>query len=73
MTVVTATEFKTNLGHYLDMATQQDVFITRQGKVAARLSAPAREKVTLLNELVGVASSTTLTADQARAERLSGQ
>ena len=73
MTVITATEFKMNLGHYLDMATQQDIFITRQGKVAARLSAPVREKVALLDELVGVASSTALTADQARAERLSDQ
>ena len=73
MTVVTATQFKTNLGHYLDMAAQQDVFITRQGKVAARLSAPAREKVELLDELVGVASSTSLTAQQARAERLADQ
>lgn len=73
MAVVTATEFKTNLGHYLDMASQQDVFITRQGKVAARLSAPAREKLALLDELVGIASATSLTAEEARAERLADQ
>ena len=73
MAVITATELKTNLGHYLDMAAQQDVLITRQGKVAARLSAPAREKVALLDELVGVASATSLTAEEARAERLSDQ
>ena len=45
----------------------------RQGTVAARLSAPAREKLALLDELVGVASATSLTAEEARAERLSGQ
>ena len=30
--IVTATEFKTNLGKYLEMATSQDIFITKNGK-----------------------------------------
>ena len=30
--IVTATEFKTNLGKYLEMAMKQDIFITKNGK-----------------------------------------
>ena len=30
--IVTATELKTNLGKYLEIARQQDVFITKNGK-----------------------------------------
>ncbi|MDR0283643.1 MAG: type II toxin-antitoxin system Phd/YefM family antitoxin [Propionibacteriaceae bacterium] len=72
MPVITATEFKTNLGRYLDAVASEDVFITRQGKVTARLTSPARDKLPLLDELVGIASRTTLTGREARGERLSG-
>lgn len=34
--IVTATEFKTNLGKYLEMAMKQDIFITKNGKNIAR-------------------------------------
>lgn len=30
--IVTATEFKTNLGKYLELATAQDIFITKMEK-----------------------------------------
>ena len=36
--IVTATEFKNNLGKYLEMAAIQDVFITKNGKNIARES-----------------------------------
>ena len=36
--IVTATEFKTNFGKYLDMLTKEDIFITRS-PVAERVSA----------------------------------
>ena len=38
--IVTATEFKTNLGKYLEMAMKQDIFITKNGKNIARLTSP---------------------------------
>ena len=38
---VTATEFKTNLGHYLDMLSENViVLITRNGKLVGKLSNP---------------------------------
>jgi prevent-host-death family protein len=32
--VITATELKTNAGHYLDAASQDEVFITKTGNVS---------------------------------------
>jgi len=73
MPVVTATEFKTNLGHYLDAVAEEDVIITRQGKVAARLSDPGRDRVSILSGLVGIIPETAMTAKEARAARLAGE
>ena len=52
--IVTATEFKTNLGKYLEMATKQDIFITKNGKKIARLTSPTVNKVAVLDSLVGI-------------------
>lgn len=38
--IVTATEFKTNFGKYLDMLDSEDIFITRNGKTIAKLVNP---------------------------------
>ena len=54
--IVTATEFKTNLGKYLEMAASQDIFITKNGKSIARLTSPAVNKLALLDDLVGIVS-----------------
>ena len=37
---VTATEFKANLGHYLDLAATEDVLISKNGNPVARLTGP---------------------------------
>ena len=52
--IVTATEFKTNLGKYLEMAMKQDIFITKNGKNIARLTSPAVNKLAVLDSLVGI-------------------
>lgn len=38
--VVTATEFKTNFGKYLDLIAKEDIFITRNGKTIAKVVNP---------------------------------
>ena len=40
MTQVTATEFKTNLGHYLERVLTEDIWITKNGKTVAKLVNP---------------------------------
>ena len=72
--IVTATEFKTNLGKYLEMATSQDIFITKNGKSIARLTSPAVNKLALLDDLVGIVpQEKAMDENTIRAERLSRQ
>lgn len=40
MIQVTATEFKTNLGHYLEMVRSEDILVTKNGKTVAKLINP---------------------------------
>lgn len=49
--IVTATEFKTNLGKYLEMAMSQDILITKNGKNIARLTNPTVDKLALWTAL----------------------
>ena len=72
--IVTATEFKTNLVKYLEMATSQDIFITKNGKSIARLTSPAVNKLALLDDLVGIVpQETAMDENTIREERLSRQ
>ena len=72
--IVTATEFKTNLGKYLELAAIQDVFITKNGKNIARLTSPSINKLSVLDDLVGIIPpQEDVDADRIREERLSRQ
>lgn len=71
--IVTATEFKTNLGKYLELAALQDIFITKNGKSIARVTSPKVNKLELLDELAGVIPANTMDENTAREERLSRQ
>ena len=42
---ITATELKINLGKYLMLAETEDIYITRNGKVVAKLSNPYQDRV----------------------------
>lgn len=71
---VTATELKTNLGRYLELATIQDIFITKNGKNIARLTSPSIDKLSLLDSLVGIIpSQETIDEETIREERLARQ
>lgn len=72
--IVTATELKTNLGKYLEMAATQDIFITKNGKSIARLTSPTVNKLSVLDNLVGIIPKDTDTdEDTIRKERLARQ
>lgn len=72
--IVTATEFKTNLGKYLELATTQDIFITKNGKNIARLTNPSVDKLAVLDRLVGVVPEDTVGDEKTlREERLARQ
>ena len=70
--IVTATELKTNLGKYLELSQDEEILITKNGKIIAQLSQPNAEKIAILRTLVGFASSyKDDSLDDIRRERLS--
>lgn len=66
---ITATELKNNLGKYLMLAATEDIFITRNGKVVAKLSNPHQDRVDIAKSLFGILPNEP-TLEQARGERL---
>lgn len=50
---ITATELKNNLAKYLMMAEKEDIFITKNGKVVAKLTSPFQNKVDIVKNLFG--------------------
>ena len=66
---VTATELKMNLGKYLLLAESEDVYITKNGKVVAKLTNPNADMVDIAKSLVGIIPAD-ITPEQAREERL---
>lgn len=42
---ITATELKLHLGKYLLLAATEDIFITKNGKIIARLTSPYQDKM----------------------------
>ncbi|MCM1090605.1 MAG: type II toxin-antitoxin system Phd/YefM family antitoxin [Butyrivibrio sp.] len=68
--IVTATEFKTNFGRYLDLITQEDIFITRNGKTIAKVVNPHVSAVDSLRGLLKDAPSD-INPDSLREERIS--
>lgn len=72
--IVTATELKTNLGKYLELAAIQDIFITKNGKNIARLTSPSIDKLSVLDSLMGIIpQKESIDEDSIREERLARQ
>lgn len=67
--VITATEFKTNFGKYLDMISQEDIFITRNGKTIAKVINPQISAVDSLRGMLKTAPAD-LDINSIREERL---
>ena len=66
---ITATELKKNLGKYLLLAETEDIFITRNGKVVAKLSNPYQDRVEIAKSLFGILPDD-VALEEAKEERL---
>lgn len=66
---ITATELKLNLGKYLSLSATEDIFITKNGKVVAKLSNPNQDRVDMAKSLFGIIPKD-ITLEQAKNERL---
>ena len=53
---VTATELKNNLGKYLVLSATEDIFITKNGKVVAKLTNPYQDRVETAKSLFEILS-----------------
>ncbi len=51
---ITATELKNNLGKYLLLSATEDVFITKNGKIIAKLTSPYQDRVETAKSLFGI-------------------
>ena len=67
---ITATEFKTNMGKYLSMASRRDIYITKNGQRIAKLTNPSPDRVAMLDSLVGIARDEGQSLDDLKKERL---
>lgn len=68
--IVTATEFKTNFGKYLDMLLSEDIFITRNGKTIAKVVNPNVSAVDAISGLLAGKLPDNFDAKVLREERL---
>ena len=68
--VVTATEFKTNFGKYLDLLLSEDLYITRNGKTVAKMVNPNVRAVDTLSGLLAGKLPEDFDAKTLREERL---
>ena len=68
--VVTATEFKTNFGKYLDLLLSEDIYITRNGKTVAKMVNPNVRAVDTLRGLLAGKLPEDFDAKTLREERL---
>lgn len=68
--IVTATEFKTNFGKYLDLIANEDIFITRNGKTVAKVINP---QISAVDSLRGILKNvpSDIDLDSLREERMS--
>ncbi|WP_251207008.1 type II toxin-antitoxin system Phd/YefM family antitoxin [Acetatifactor aquisgranensis] len=51
---ITATELKQNLGKYLLLSVNEDIYITRNGKTIAKLTNPNQNRVEVAKSLFGI-------------------
>ena len=68
--VVTATEFKTSFGKYLELIAHEDIFITRNGKTIAKVVNPQVSAVDSIRGMLNNAPHD-IDLDSLREERLS--
>lgn len=69
MTQISVSELKTNAGKYVTMAQTQDIFITKNGKLIARLTTAKPDKVAAAKALFGILPNN-VDLDEAREDRL---
>lgn len=71
MLEISATEFKTNFGHYLDLVSTEDIWVTRNGKYVVRLVNPNVSAVDAISGILKGKISEDIDRHSIRDERFS--
>ena len=53
MCQITATELKNNLGYYMELSSQEDIYVTKNNKVITVLTNSERHRLQLIDEISG--------------------
>ena len=69
MTTITATEFKQNLGHYFAKSAKEDIYITKNNKIIAKLTSPTARPKTSISDFFNTLPDINYTARDARLDR----
>ena len=68
--VVTATEFKTNIGKYLALVDSEDIFITKNGRSIAKVVSAKNGETPITDSLYGIIKGMDMSDGEIREERL---
>lgn len=66
--IVTTTQLRENQKEYLDLSLKEDVYVTRNGKIFAKITNPYADKIGVLRSLRGTLSSD-MTVEDIQTER----
>ena len=66
---ISVSELKNNAGKYVDMATGQDIFVTKNGKQVAKIVSTRIDRVAAMESLFGIIPSD-VDMDAERMERI---
>lgn len=67
--VITATQFKNNFGEFLTMVCREDIYITKNGRIIAKITDPTANRMKMTESLFGILPNT-INIDKILAERL---
>lgn len=66
---ITETELKENISKYLQLSATEDIFISKNGKIIAKLSDSFADRIKLVESLAGILPAN-ITLEESREERL---
>lgn len=67
---ITVTEFRHHLGKYLTLSKIEEIYITKNGKVIAKLSNANQERIDIANKIFGILPDT-MTLEESQENYLS--
>ena len=70
MLEITATEFKLNFGHYLNMVSREEIWVTKNGRYVAKLVNPNVSSVDSISGILKGKVPVDITAGDLKEERL---